>query len=84
MISNTPESQPETSQIIEINHSQKWEVYYRLQELQITCQCASDRPLQAQCHHTKDLIQIWSVIQQATANRHKLVDWLESCWKISL
>jgi hypothetical protein len=72
----------ETQQIIAINFTGRWQVYYRLQELEIPCQCATNQPLQIKINNPKTAIQLWSVVKQFTEPRHELVRWLESCWNI--
>jgi hypothetical protein len=58
----------------------RWEVYHRLQELEIPCECATERPLQASITTATAAIQVWSVVRQVTASRRELVTWLEDCW----
>jgi hypothetical protein len=84
MTSKNSESSTETGQIIEIDRLERWQVYYRLQELGISCQYSSDRSLTVQLHNVKDAIQIWSVVRQLSASRQQLREWLKQCWQIQL
>lgn len=71
-----------TSQIIQIPQSDRWRVYYRLQELLIPCQCSSDGCLRVEVNTTLEAVQVWSVVKQFIASRQVLVDWLNDCWHI--
>lgn len=66
---------------IEVQCKDRWQVYRRLQELDIPCQCASYQPLKVQVDHVLAVIQLWSVVQQVTHPRQHLADWLEICWQ---
>lgn len=72
-------SEPE---IIQVGWLDRWQVYYRLQDLDVECFCQSEEPLKAYAKHPQAAIQIWSVAKQFTANRRELIDWLELCWQI--
>lgn len=67
-------------QVIAIPRSDRWRVYYRLQELMIPCNCPSDGSLRVEVNHGIALILVWSTVQQFTASRKELVNWLERCW----
>lgn len=73
-------SKPETDQVIEIAFADRWQVYRRLQELDIPCQCGTNQPLSVQLNNVSDAIQLWSVVRQLTLGRRELVSWLKSCW----
>ncbi|MBD1823180.1 hypothetical protein H6F51_11895 [Cyanobacteria bacterium FACHB-DQ100] len=59
----------------------RWQVYRRLCELEISCSCAAHQPLIVHIESTIALVQLWSVMRQAIIPRQVLVDWLEDCWK---
>ena len=80
-MSSTPSEFPQ-SQIVNINAGLRWQVYYRLQELDIPCQCLPYQPMQVQLNHVPAAIQLWSVVRNFNLSRHELVDWLNHCWKI--
>lgn len=69
-----------TPQVIEVSGIDRWQIYRRLQELQIPCQCAAHQPLQVEIHSSNAAIQLWSAIRQVSAPRDELVDWLDRCW----
>ena len=71
------------SQIVNVNADLRWQVYYRLQELDIPCQCLPYKPLQAQPNHVQAAIQLWSVVRSFSLSSHELVNWLNHCWKIN-
>ena len=73
----------ESSETINVARQDRWQVYQRLQELDIACSCTLEQPLQTQIHSPADVLQVWSVIQQITAPRQELVSWLKRCWKVS-
>ena len=66
---------------IEINYVERWNVFNRLQELSIPCQCTCGQPLQVQVETATAAIQVWSVIQHLTLPRLASVEHLERCWK---
>ena len=65
---------------ISIKHTERWSIYRRLQELEIPCQCATNRPLSVELDCSYAIVQLCSVVKQLTAPRSKLIDWLERCW----
>ena len=73
-------SQSIPSRILEVKWSCRWEVFRRLQELGIECQCATNEPLLVHLHSPTTVIQIWSVLRQCGASRRNLIDWLDNCW----
>jgi len=66
---------------IEISWGDRWEVYRRLQELEIPCQCGTNRPLSYQINDVASAIQLWSVVRHLTLPRCELASWLERCWQ---
>ncbi|MDY7013855.1 MAG: hypothetical protein SVX43_09720 [Cyanobacteriota bacterium] len=70
-------------QIVELNGSERWKIYHRLQELQVPCRCAMHQPLQVEIHSSTAAIQLWSVVRQSVASRRELIDWLDRCWQYS-
>ncbi|MBW4647365.1 MAG: hypothetical protein KME06_01490 [Kastovskya adunca ATA6-11-RM4] len=77
---NPSSFQSETKQTIEVDWVDRWQVYRRLQELSISCQCGSNQPLTVQIDDVKTAVQVWSVVRQITVPRWGLVGWLERCW----
>ncbi len=77
-----PSSSKLSPDIISVNWADRWTVYYRLQALQIPCECFTNQPLRVQIGSPTAAIQVWSVMQQMTASRDQLLQWLEDCWQI--
>ncbi|NEO72004.1 Asr1405/Asl0597 family protein [Moorena sp. SIO3H5] len=75
-------SESEASQVIEIKWGERWQVYRRLQELEIPCHCKTDQPLRAEIDNVMALIQIWSILRQLTLPRQELISWLDDCWRL--
>jgi hypothetical protein len=73
-----------TLRVLTISRGDRWLAFQRLQELGISCQCLSDGQLEVEINRPVDLPQLRSVVQQLTATRTELVEWLNRCWKISL
>jgi hypothetical protein len=67
-------------QIVQIPYHQRWEIYHRLQELNIPCACLSDGSLQVQLNNCIAAILLRSIVIQNTASRLSLINWLERCW----
>ena len=74
--------QIDTPQVIKVEWSTRWQVYYRLKALEIECSCQSNQPLQVYPNNPQTAIQLWSVVKQCTAERQELIDWLNQCWQI--
>ncbi|PSB11529.1 hypothetical protein C7B62_05185 [Pleurocapsa sp. CCALA 161] len=72
----------QTKKAIAVKWAYRWEIFRRLQALDIDCQCATNEPLLVNLNSPTTLAQVWSVIRQSTAQRHQLVDWLNDCWDI--
>ena len=70
-------------QIVNVNADIRWQVYYRLKELDIKCQCLPSQPLYAEIESLPAAIQLWSVVSCFSLSRCELVDWLNCCWKIN-
>jgi hypothetical protein len=79
---NRSSSNIETQQEIEITWGDRWQVYRRLQELDIPCECGTNQPLRYQIQDITAAIQLWSVVRQLTVPRRELACWLERCWQI--
>ena len=79
---NLSSSKSVADQEIEISRGDRWQVYRRLQELEIPCQCGTNQPLRYQINDVAGAIQLWSVVKQVSVPRLELASWLESCWRI--
>ncbi len=69
-------------QIVQIPRYQRWQIYHRLQELNIPCACLSDGSLQVQINNSVAAILLRSTVIQFTASRPSLIDWLQRCWQL--
>lgn len=78
---NPIEQKAEAGKVIEINWGDRWQVYYRLQELEIKSECVCNQPLRVEINTVNAAVQLWSVVRPLTANRCDLVRSLERCWK---
>ena len=76
-----PQHYPEDRQTVAVELSRRWEVYYRLQDLDVPCYCSCNEPLQIEIRSPLVGIQVWQVMRQVTCTRQELIDWLESCWE---
>ena len=81
MSGNEPNLQAD--EMVEIQCEDRWQVYHRLRELEISCWCNCHQPLKVQVTSAVTAIQIWSVVKQVTMPRQVLVHWLENCWQFN-
>ncbi|MEO1432026.1 MAG: Asr1405/Asl0597 family protein [Cyanobacteria bacterium J06633_8] len=68
-------------QIVQIPYHQRWQIYHRLQELNIPSSCREDGSLQVQINNPMAAILLHSTVVQFTASRQSLINWLERCWQ---
>lgn len=66
---------------LEVDRVERWNVFNRLKELSIPCQCACDKPLQVKIETVTAAIQVWSVVQRLTLPRDASIEYLERCWR---
>jgi hypothetical protein len=74
-------SKVEGQHAVEIDWLDRWQVYKRLQELDIPCCCESNQPLKVEIGNPSAGIQLWSVIRQFTISRQEMIYTLERCWQ---
>ena len=67
-------------QVVEVSPIDRWEVYRRLQELEIPCQCQTNQALTVDIGSIAAAIQLWSVARQLNAKRQDSIEALERCW----
>ncbi|MGD1852832.1 MAG: Asr1405/Asl0597 family protein [Leptolyngbyaceae cyanobacterium] len=65
--------------MVTINCCDRWEAYFRLQDLGIACECKSYQPLKVHVASTHDAIQVWCITHRLTKSRRELASWLEAC-----
>ncbi|MDJ0707766.1 MAG: hypothetical protein QNJ46_31205 [Leptolyngbyaceae cyanobacterium MO_188.B28] len=76
--------QPELlDSMVTIHCEDRWQVYHRLRELNISCRCQAHQPLKVEVNSAQDAIQIWCVVRQVSNPRRDLVQWLKHCWRIT-
>ena len=80
---NTFNQNQSTCEIVEVSCVDRWQVYKRLQELDIDCWCESEQPLQVYLKNTNEANQLESVLKHFTANLYELAQLLQSCWEVS-
>ena len=65
---------------LHLDRVERWNVFNRLRELSIPCECACGQPLQVTIETATIACQVWSVVQRCTLSRHASIDYLERCW----
>lgn len=75
-------SSPIALQSIDLPSLDRWQVYQRLQELEIPCQCHLYQPIKVQVSNPTQLIQVWSITRRITNPPAKLAKILEKCWQL--
>jgi hypothetical protein len=74
-------SEVESKHVLEVNWVDRWQVYQRLQELDIPCWCEANQPLKVEISHPIAAIQLWSLMRQFTLKRQDMIWSLEQCWQ---
>jgi hypothetical protein len=72
-------TEPKTA--LELDPIERWNVFNRLQELSIACECVYGQPLQVEVTGPTTVLQVWSVVRRLTSSREAAIDALENCWK---
>ncbi|WP_083468748.1 Asr1405/Asl0597 family protein [Nostoc piscinale] len=67
--------------VVEVNWADRWQVYQRLNELDIPCCCEVNKPLQVEIANPLAMIQFWCVMQRFLACRPELIQTLENSWQ---
>lgn len=62
----------------------RWQVYFRLQELGIACQCRPHQPLWVDITSPNAALQLWSVVRHVSGSRQDLAQWLDHCWQLAV
>ncbi|MEL6321037.1 MAG: Asr1405/Asl0597 family protein [Cyanobacteria bacterium J06626_14] len=65
---------------LEVRHHASWEIFVRLQELDVPCSREPYHPLKIHARTPLALVQSWSVFRQFTQSRSELSSWLDRCW----
>lgn len=59
----------------------RWQVYHRLQELDIACWCSGYQPLKVNPQTPTELIQLWSIVRRVSQPRQALIGSLQQSWR---
>lgn len=68
------------SDVLEVDRINRWNIYHRLRQLDISCHCRIGQPLVVQVNNADVAVQLWSVVQQFMAPREVTLDHLARCW----
>jgi hypothetical protein len=74
-------SQIEQTYVVEVDWLDRWQIYQRLQELELPCSCEANQPLTVEISSPVAAIQLWSVMKQFTASRQDLISTLKLSWQ---
>ena len=69
------------SSSITVSCEDRWQVYHRLQELDIECHCGGFKPLQVSLRSPTEALQVWSIVKRVSSPRLALVEWLQQSWQ---
>lgn len=67
---------------VTIDCEDRWQVYHRLQELDIDCTCQGFQPLKVMLQTPSEALQLWSIVRRVSAPRHTLVADLKRNWRV--
>jgi hypothetical protein len=79
---NASTTTPALTPILTTDWLQRWEVYHRLQTLEIACECGVNQPLTVGIETPLDILQVWVVMRNIRSTRQELIDCLENCWQL--
>lgn len=81
--SQTPADQlPQKPTGIAVDCEDRWQVYHRLQELDITCQCSGFQPLKVTIQTATEALQLWSIVRRVSQSRQDLIVVLTQSWQL--
>ncbi|MEM9087529.1 MAG: Asr1405/Asl0597 family protein [Cyanobacteria bacterium P01_F01_bin.53] len=66
---------------ITVSCEDRWQVYHRLQELDIDCQCSGYQPLRVNLQTPTEALQLWSILRRVSEPRQNLVETLIQSWQ---
>lgn len=73
-------SQIDQKYVVEVNWADRWQVYQRLNELDIPCCCETNQPLQVEIANPLAIVQFWCVMRRFTDCRQDQIRILENSW----
>jgi hypothetical protein len=78
-----PGSPAASAIVLSVQRSDRWQIWQRLQDLGISCDCVQDGTLRVNAGSALIATQVWSVTWRQSASRQQLVEWLCYCWQVS-
>ncbi|MGB3299538.1 MAG: Asr1405/Asl0597 family protein [Phormidesmis sp.] len=73
---------PRTQASLTVECEDRWQVYHRLQELDIACECSGFQPLKVTIQTATEALQLWSVARRVSQSRQSLVMVLMQSWRL--
>lgn len=73
------DSRSQTKHVVEVSWADRWQVYHRLQELDIPSWCSANQPLTVEIANTAAAVQLWSITRLLNAPRKDLIRTLDKC-----
>lgn len=73
---------PENLTNIVVCCEDRWQVYHRLQELKISCQCSGFQPLTVNIQTATEALQLWSIVRRVSQPRRNLIRALAQSWQL--
>ncbi|MFM2379448.1 MAG: hypothetical protein RLZZ143_2026 [Cyanobacteriota bacterium] len=71
----------EGEKIFNLSACDRWQVYHRLQSLEIEGKCSLHQLLRVRIDASAQPLQLWIVLRQLEASRYCLIPWLETRWQ---
>lgn len=68
--------------MVTIECGDRWQAYYRLQELELDCRCRCYEPLAVTVNTPREALLVWSVVQRVEGQRSELLERLERAWQL--
>ncbi|MEL7054269.1 MAG: Asr1405/Asl0597 family protein [Cyanobacteria bacterium J06634_6] len=66
---------------ITVSCEDRWQVFHRLQALDIDCQCGGFKPLKVSLKTPTEALQLWSIVRRVSAPRQVLIDSIQQSWQ---
>lgn len=64
-----------------VSCTDRWQVYHRLQALDIDCCCSGFQPLKVSLRTPTEALQLWSIVRRVSQPKHVLVKSLQQSWR---
>lgn len=84
MYCTTPSLKPETAEILDVPLADRWRIYYRLQDLHLSCGCTESGELWAEIRTPLEALLVRSTVASYLTARPSLVNWLNQCWAMEM